>query len=121
MGNFQIPCVAYAKQKAFVGLKEGALDEEEYVYVTEHGQVYHTNPACSHIQLSIVPYSQVQKGTKKPCHWCGRGSPSYVALSGDCWHGDLNCSSITRTIEVKKKSEIGGVRLCTRCAASIKN
>ena len=45
------------KFKAWNGFHGGGRDsgEEEMVYVTENGIVYHRNPSCTHLVLSVTP------------------------------------------------------------------
>ena len=47
-------------------------EDEEYIYVTENGRVYHTNRECTHIRLSVraVSYTHLYS----PVHRCLQSS-----------------------------------------------
>ena len=97
------------------------------VYVTEYGQVYHTDPDCSHIRLTImqVPLSEVEGlrnvyGSRyHTCEKCGRasGSQVYITTDGDRYHSSLDCSGLKRTVREMTAEEAEGLRPCSKCAA----
>lgn len=107
---------------------DGYINEnlEEYVYVTEYGTVYHRDRNCSHITLNIreVQYRNIatlrNSGGHRyyQCEQCRPDSSSrhiYITEDGDRFHGSLSCSGLKRTIYVKKLSEIGNLRACSKC------
>lgn len=100
--------------------------EEEWVYMTENGQVYHKNRDCTHLQLSIQSvfyenlsgYRNESGGKYYQCEKCPNGTPSsviYITEQGDRFHTSIDCSGLKRTIRIVKLSEVAGVPPCNRC------
>ena len=117
------------KFKAWNGYHGGGeLGEEEMVYVTENGMVYHRNPSCTHLVLSVTPVSvhnlascRNQDGKKyHVCEKCGGQIPEagvvYIAKDGDKWHTDPDCSGLKRTVMKIPVSQVGGRGPCSRCS-----
>lgn len=111
-----------------VGDGEGAEtepeEEKEEVYVTETGTVYHKDPDCTHIRLSIrrIPKNQlkgirnVSGGKYHACEKCrGGGSNVYVSPYGEKYHSSLNCSGLKRTVAKVPLSEAEKLRPCSKC------
>jgi hypothetical protein len=99
--------------------------EEEYVYITETGTVYHKDRECTYLRLSIkeVDYSNLKdlrnsSGHKyyacKCCHGAA-GGKVYITDDGTCYHSSLNCSGLKRTVSCVPLSQIKGRRACSRC------
>lgn len=113
--------------KTWTGYEKEYLgaSEEETVYVTETGLVYHRDYHCTYLDLSIqmVPATSVESirnnggGKYYPCRICGGGSKSqvYITKSGDKYHGSLSCSGLKRTIYAVPLSEVIGKGACIRC------
>lgn len=108
----------------------GAADSgtgDEWVYVTETGTVYHTKSTCTHLELSIqsVSYDQLavlrneSGGKYRRCEQCGSSQNVfgrvYITNQGDCYHTDLGCSGIKRTVYMVRLSEVGSRSACSRC------
>lgn len=108
---------------------EGSGDEVSgsRVYVTEHGTVYHTDPNCTHIRLSI---RQVRKNSLSSlrnssgekyhsCELCGAaaGSNVYITNEGNRYHSSLECSGLKRTVHQVSLEEVQEKRPCSKCAA----
>ncbi len=104
-------------------------EEEELVYVTENGTVYHRDAGCTHLQLTIQPVlisqaeaSRNRNGEKyKSCEICEKrsgisGSTVYITREGNRYHSSLACSGLKRTIYVIPLSQAEGKRPCSRCA-----
>ena len=117
------------KFKAWNGFHSaGAGGEEEMVYVTENGIVYHRNPSCTHLALSVTPVSvrnlascRNQDGKRyHVCEKCGGQIPEtgvvYIAKDGDKWHADPDCSGLKRTVAIVPVSQAGGRGTCSRCS-----
>lgn len=104
---------------------EEETEEEEHFYVTETGTVYHKNPECTHIRLSIrnVPRNQlsglrnVSGGKYHACEKCGPGDGSNVYISpyGDKYHSSLSCSGLKRTVHIVSAKDIENMRPCSKC------
>ena len=133
-----IPIIQRVKTRAYVGTdkllsgdaktNDARVDNEEYVYVTETGVVYHTSLECSSLKLSISECMMtdiskkrnVYGGCYKPCEKCCQKGKSvslvYICSDGDAYHNELNCSGLKRTIHRQKRSEVEThMRVCSKC------
>lgn len=127
---------AYARP--FIGrhYHEGKTEveqEQDSVYVTETGTVYHTERSCTHLKLSIraVSYNSLeerrnQNGAKYySCERCGKNEEMpedgmiYITSEGNRYHYNLSCSGLTRRIRsiTREEAESEGKRPCSRCGA----
>lgn len=108
--------------------KDGGEEENQKsrtVYVTEHGSVYHTNPGCSHLKVTIIPISKGQLpaarntsgGKYKKCPYCGNHATGqyYVDPYGSCWHTSVNCPSLKRTVHETDLDDCGHMHECKDC------
>lgn len=117
------------------------------VYITDRETVYHTNEECTHLSLSIIQTDKKAVGSLRnedggkyyACEKCCGGNGSgdgtqteetygnenhdssicYVAENGSSYHASLNCSSLTRTTKLVKKTEVGHLVECERCIQDI--
>ena len=117
-----------SKSKKWTGDRENG-GTEDYVYVTETGTVYHRNRNCSYLDLTIqaVNYAQIaglrnKNGHKYyACSECVANNDAlsvvYITDYGTCYHSDLSCSGLKRTIYMIPISEVGGKGPCSKCAA----
>lgn len=106
-----------------------AADEDELVYVTDYGSVYHTHASCSHLHLSVQAVSSARVGTclnssgghYHACEKCAgsgcRAGTVYITDDGDCYHNSAECGGLTRNVRLVRRSEVSGLPLCSRCAA----
>lgn len=98
------------------------------VYVAEHGVVYHTNAACTYLQLSIHQHTLAQVANLRnkygakyyPCESCGNGATGnsvYITDTGRAWHWDRQCSGLKRELHTCSEEEAveKGLRPCSRC------
>ncbi|MFI3212924.1 MAG: hypothetical protein R3Y24_06235 [Eubacteriales bacterium] len=101
--------------------------EDEYVYITENGTVYHESRSCSYLNLSIKMIDKSALLTSKnvdgtgysPCELCGdagMGDLYYITDYGTRYHKSLSCSGLKRTIQSILRSEINGRPPCSRCS-----
>ena len=121
-GNYEQKII----QKAMTGYAEGqkGADSGE-VYITPYESVYHKDINCTHLSLSIVSDSDVEKYRNgktryRECERCtkyhkGDVSVLFIAKEGDAYHTDLGCSGLKRTVSKKKKSGVEGMKPCERC------
>ena len=105
----------------------GESEQDELVYVTEYESVYHTTSECTHLSLSIQAVGggmvgQLRNQDGKKYHACdkcvGSGSMNgtvYITREGTCYHNDAECSGLTRSVRLVKKSEVEDLRICSRC------
>lgn len=123
-GKVLINCVV----KPWTGYKKTGQrleKEEEMVYVTEHGEVYHKDRACTHLSLSIqmIAYEGIKTGGKKyhPCELCFNNykinftAIVYITNYGERYHRTTGCRSLKRTIKTIPLSEVRGKPVCLKC------
>lgn len=101
--------------------------DDETVYITETGIVYHKDADCTYLELSIkaVPKGEIKDlrnssgGKYYPCEACRRknGGKQYVYITetGDRYHKSLGCSGLKRTVYAVPLSEVYGRGGCSRC------
>ena len=101
------------------GEGEGALK-----LITVNGKVYHKDPECTHIKLSIKPVDKDSVGHLRnesggkyyPCGQCKGGSNTvYITDTGDKYHSSLGCSGLKRGILLVPMSEVTDWQPCSRC------
>ncbi len=103
-------------------------EREELVYVTEHESVYHTSSSCTHLSLSVhavgggeVDHLRNEDGSRyHACEKCvgsgGHNGTVYITREGDCYHNNAQCSGLTRSVRLVKKTAVDSLPLCSRCA-----
>lgn len=108
------------------GLPEGA-EEEDCVYVTEYGEVYHETIDCSYLSRNIravslaeVFVSRNNAGEKYTrCGLCGDNKPGkevYITPEGSCYHFSIQCPSLKRVIyKLERREAQKKYRPCSRC------
>lgn len=99
--------------------------EDEIVYVTPRGSVYHKTPNCTYLKPSVRQVSpgsidnlrNRDGGKYYPCENCGSpGSAGcYVTDYGDRYHSDPNCKKIYHDIIAVRLSEVAGKGCCSKC------
>lgn len=129
---FSIAPVTYKETiriKAWTGYEAGGFGEEddEIVYVTDTGMVYHKDAHCTHLDLSIRAENLENVGNLRNesggkyhvCEKCVRKNPSggnvYITDQGDRYHTSLTCSGLKRTVYTVRISEVPGKRACSKC------
>ena len=102
--------------------------EEIWVYITEHGRVYHMRTSCPYLDLSIqsISLSELEEkrnysgGRYAECLRCedkeNSGLKVYITNYGDKYHSTIDCSGLKRNIFKKKLSETGGMQACSKCS-----
>ncbi len=103
--------------------------DSEMVYVTDYESVYHTDPSCSHLDLHIFTKSlsearksrNIDGARYHPCEKCirkaGANPQVYLSERGTAYHNNLECSGLKRNVRLVEKSEVSGLRLCSRCGS----
>lgn len=129
--GWEFPMKQRADCRKWTGWSQSGETEgtDEWVYITETGTVYHTHSTCTHLELSIqsVNYGQVSGmrnengGKYEECILCAEKAAVdghvYITNQGNCYHYDLNCSGIKRTVQRVSLSEVGTRKKCSRCIA----
>ena len=107
------------------GLEIEGLDEE-MVYVTEYGEVYHRSIDCEHLRLKVQSVSfdelsHLRNNDRKKyyaCEYCGEnigGGNVFITGYGEKYHSSINCLGLKRKIYTIPISEVGGRRPCSTC------
>ena len=121
---FEIPAISreeVIRIKGWTGYEgEGFWNtSEDMVYVTDTGMVYHKDPECTYLELSI---RAVEKGVIleryqpcERCRWQQEKEKVYVTDTGERYHTTLNCPALRRTVYIVKISEVYGRGGCQRC------
>ena len=128
--NFFVQC---ANVRAWTGreIASGTGDADdgsganEYVYVTVTGSVYHEDPECTHLKLSVqeVSVSELLKLRNNNgeiyhvCERCGNfgNSTAYITNEGNRYHSSLSCSGLKRTVKKMTKEQASTMRCCSKC------
>lgn len=108
--------------------------EEEIVYMTSYGEVYHLRKSCSYLDLSVqkipaeklISIRNASGGKYRECELCGMEASVkqvvdskqiiYITDYGDKYHFSVTCGGLKRTIYQKKLSEVGGMPGCRKCS-----
>lgn len=100
--------------------------QEEMVYVTEHGGVYHKDIDCRYLKTSVrsISFAGLDKernaDRKKyyPCEFCGEhvhGGNVFVTNYGEKYHGSIDCPGLKRKIYTISILEVEGRSPCSAC------
>lgn len=107
--------------------EEAAGETEEMVYIAVSGSVYHTDPACSYVDLSVNQVMGAGVGSLRnehgaryaPCGSCSKGQEParivYVTGQGDRYHNRVSCSRLKRTVRLVPISQAADRPMCSRC------
>nr|WP_191383892.1 pilus assembly protein [uncultured Lachnoclostridium sp.] len=127
-GRVVVPMEESCRVKGWTGYERAGFlaEDEETVYITETGMVYHRDPHCNYLELSIrmVPAGEIEhlrnesQGKYYPCESCspeGAGGGVYITDHGDRYHGSLDCSGLKRTVYAVPLSEAVGKGACSKC------
>ncbi len=126
-----IKIIDRARVRAFTGYdnthaSSSADDEEdeEIVYVTDYGTVYHRNRNCRHLKLSIENVKKSDIGSKRneygakyyKCEYCGsrEAGTYFITSDGDRYHSSATCPGLKRTIHEQLLSETD-LPACSDC------
>lgn len=100
--------------------------EEEMVFVTEHGTVYHRSASCSHLKVDIrsIPFESLKNQRNSegsiyyPCEYCAvgiGGGNVFVTEYGNRYHSSVTCPGLKRKIYTIPISQVGGRGPCSTC------
>lgn len=110
------------------GKRKHVETQEEVVYMTEHGTVYHRDRSCSHINVAVSAVLADEVEQKKnasgkaygACSFCSPvlmpGGTVYVTEHGTKYHGSSSCSAIKRNVTEYAQEEVKDkYRECSKC------
>ncbi len=114
------------RESSGTGEADGEETDGDCVYVTETGSVYHEDPNCTHLKLSIreVDVSELDGlrnnsgGKYHKCERCGGEAVDgkvYITSEGNRCHSSLSCSGLKRTVRQVSREELGDMRACSKC------
>lgn len=119
-----------ARVHAFTGYDNTGTEdidtEEEIVYVTTSGSVYHRSRNCSHLKVTPTAISCAQLGDARssqgakyyPCEYCAKRSECtvyYVTEYGDRFHTIATCQALKRDVTAVPLSQVSGKNACKTC------
>lgn len=135
----EIAVVQRVRTRAFTGTKQlltsehdsvkvGQEEDDEYVYITETGRVYHRSLECSSLNLKIFEceFNRVDSkrnssgGKYKRCEKCCKNrneiTLAYICEDGDAYHASIECSGLKRIIRKVRLCDImDEMRACKKC------
>ena len=129
-GSVVVPMEESCRVKGWTGYENAGVlaEDEETVYITETGMVYHRDYHCHYLELSarMIPEEMVgdlrnkSQGKYYPCERCvhkgtDTGSGVYITDYGDRYHSSLNCGGLKRTVYAIPLSEAVGKGACSKC------
>lgn len=98
--------------------------EEDIVYVTATGSVFHESKSCGYLSVEVIAVSKDAIREKRnsygskynECSKCKGedGELFYISAGGTKYHRTVECSSLKRVVEEKKREEVS-LPACSRC------
>lgn len=116
--------------KAYIGYgkvsTEEKRQEQEIVYITKNGEVYHDSLSCQALKTTIssVDICDVENKRNKDgakyyqCSKCKSencGSTVYITPYGNRYHNSLECSDLNTDVHAVYISDVGDKRHCRFC------
>ncbi|MCD8104031.1 MAG: pilus assembly protein [Lachnospiraceae bacterium] len=105
--------------------EETGDEDDEYVYVTATGTVYHRDAECTYLKPSVFTIDSATLAKLRnnsgeiyyACELCGAeaGAIVYATTEGNRYHSSLSCSALKRTVTQVKLSEVGDLHACSKC------
>lgn len=105
---------------------EGQKEDDEHVYITDRGSVYHRDRNCTYLRPSVRSVQGAMVSGERslggavyhPCEYCHPSAAGCVFITsyGNRYHSSASCSAIHRNVrEVPLKSVEGRMRSCSKC------
>ena len=127
LGTWKLRLKTSVVQKAWNGYTQDVLGSgnSEYVYITAHGTSYHRDSQCYHLHVTIEEVTSTDdyysgNTSYRACEYCVSGdrdkSILYISEDGECYHEDLSCGGLTRTVSYVAIGQTGGRRPCADCS-----
>ncbi len=127
-GRQEIPVTQKMKVRKWTGNAFIGTDEDEIVYITPTGSVYHRNRNCSYLYPSIegVAGNRIfglrneDGGKYYACTKCIKNknvqnTVVYITRYGNRYHGQADCSRLKRTVFAVRISEAENRHACSKC------
>lgn len=129
LGTYEYQFQQCAQSRKWIGNRSLGenVGDEQWVYITPNGTVYHGSRTCRYLDLSIRGASKREVSSMRnasggryyPCESCGGAANTvFITDYGDRYHSSLSCGGLKRTIYMVKISQVGGRRACSKCGAS---
>lgn len=105
----------------------GGVSNEDIVYVTETGVVYHLDAECTYLEPSVRSVNMkdienlrnISGGKYYQCPLCVNENKAYEIIYitdyGGRYHAELDCSGIKRKVYAVPISEVKGKVACSKC------
>lgn len=102
-------------------------NNQEYVYLTTFGEVYHTDKGCTYLKPAVrrikrenILNERNENGAKYyECEYCTKRAKEtdsiYITSYGNRWHVTDKCPKINRSIMKVLKSSVADMRKCSKC------
>lgn len=113
--------------KKWTGYDPNSGSKEDMVYMTQYGEVYHTDRDCTYLNPSIRAVTRTELsaersedgGIYKKCPLCGKsaGALVYITDYGEVYHSSLTCSGLKRTVYCIPEEE-SGKKACSKCGGN---
>lgn len=129
--EMRIPVVQSFCFRPYIGeYDKDALEKKipaaDMVYVTKYGTVYHTVKSCGYLSVEVRAVKTAQLENLRnshgkrysACDVCAKGEnliQVYVSAGGIKYHTSVDCVTLKRAIEEKKREEVS-LPACSRCA-----
>ena len=113
--------------KKWTGYDPNSGSREEMVYMTQYGEVYHTDRDCTYLNPSVRAVTKADLagersedgGIYHKCPLCGSkaGGIVYITDYGEVYHSSLTCSGLKRTVYCVPEEE-SGKKACSKCGGN---
>ena len=108
--------------------EESGEDEEQIVYITPTGSVYHLTDSCTYLKpsISLIDASEIDSarnssgGRYYACETCEPAKTGTLVITedGNRYHSSASCSALKRTVIEVPLSEVEGImNCCSKCGA----
>jgi len=100
--------------------------EEDVVYITKHGTVYHESRACGYLNVVVYSADIANIGEKRnssgkkytSCERCDDREATntvYFSAGGERYHLVASCPGLKRTVTEISRNEVGDAAPCHKC------
>lgn len=128
--KYYVMRIVYRKWTGEGSVAKTSKEQNETVYMTEHGKVYHIKRDCSYIKIDIVGVwgEQIDKERNVSgaryyaCEFCSpvlvKGSQVFITEYGTRYHARSTCSAICRNAKECSLSDVKEkYSVCSKCGS----